>query len=209
MPENAPQFQWRYPQTFWAVAVAAATTPRDFFAQMPRQGGYLPPLAFFVAAMLLPTLVRSIGKWSEGPVAMLTFLGTSLLFSLVMVLVFAFALYCVCRFLFQTILELPDVTAIVCYSSGVRILEFVPQLLSPLSSTLLAIIMVLFIGSLVWTGLHVAGNMNRYQALMALGLSFVAIVGLWLLVNVLRGNSPLPGLSPAAGAGGAPAPGGP
>lgn len=197
-PQHPPQFHWRRPQTFWTVATAAATAPRDFFAQRPGQGGFLPPVLFFLAAMLLPTLVRTALRWREGPGAMLTFLSTSLLFSLVMMLVFTLVLYCLCRFLFQANLNLPDVTAIVCYSSGVRALEFLPQWLSPLAGTLLAIIMVLFICYLVWVGLQAAGGLNRYRALVALLLSFVAMVGLWLLVNALRGNPPLPAPPPAA-----------
>jgi hypothetical protein len=207
--QSSPEFLWRRPQTFLAVAMAAATTPRLFFAQLPRQGGFLPPLAFFVAAMLLPTLVRTGGKWQEGPGAMLTFLATSLLISLVLALVFAFVLYCVCRFVFKSSLELPLAVRIVCYSSGVRVLEFVPPLLSPLAATLLLLFMVLSIGYLVWMGVQAAGGLNRYQALAALLLSFLAMVGLWLLINFLRGAGSLPVHPPAGGPAAAPAPGQP
>lgn len=202
--ETSPEFLWRSPRTFPAVAMAAAITPRDFFSQMPLKGGFLPPLAFFGAVMLPPTLVRTIGQWSQGPLAMLTFLVSSLLQSLVLTLVFAFALYCVCRFAFKSSLELPDMARIVCYSSGVRILEFVPALLSPLAGSLLLLFVVIFIGYLVWLGLQAAGGLGRYQALGALLLSCLAMVGVVLLVKFLRGE----GLQPAPGAGSAAPPAG-
>lgn len=192
-PEQSPaEFAWRRPRTFLAVAMAAATTPRQFFTQMPLRGGFLPPLLFFVAVMTAPTLVRTLYQWSQGPQAMLTFLATSLLFSLVFTLAFAFVLYCVCRFAFKASLEISDVLRIVCYASGVRLLEFLPLVLSSLAGGLLNILIVLFVAYLVWVGLQNAGGLSRYQALGALLLSFVVMLGLSLMMGMLRGTGPLP-----------------
>lgn len=209
--QSPPVFIWRRPQTFLAVAVAAATTPGAFFAQMPRQGGLLPPLAFFLMAMLPPTLVNSLLKWSQGPVAMLIFFFTTLLKSLLIALAFAFVLYGVCRLVFKSDLDFSDVARIVCYSSGVRILELLPpllapHLLSPQTVFLLVIIVFLLVCYLVWVGLQAAGGMSRYPALWALLLSFVAILSVWFWVNHLSGTSPLPTPPPGSGAPQTPSP---
>lgn len=206
--ETPPQeFDWRRPQTFLAVAGAAVTAPRQFFAQITRGGGFLAPVAFFLLAMLAPTLVNALLQWSQGPLAMLNFFATSLLKSAVMLAAFALVLHGVCRLAFRTTLKLPDVLRIVCYASGVRALEFLPLVLSSLAGGLLSIIIVLFIAYLVWVGLQAAGGLSRYQALGALMLAFVTIVGLWLAVNFLRGVNPLPDLPvPPSPDGVAPAP---
>lgn len=192
------EFDWRRPHTFLAVATGAVSAPRQFFAQMRRGGGYLPPLAFFLATMLAPTMVNALMHWSQGPLAMLTFFASSLLKSLVLVMVFAFTLYCVCRFVFSSTLEIADVLRIVCYASGVRALEFLPLLLSAMAATLLYVFIILFVAYLVWAALQAAGGLSSRQSVGALVLAFVVMVAVVLFMTIMQGKSPL--APPADGA---------
>lgn len=199
-PTHELEFAWSRPQRFLAIAMAATTSPRQFFAQAPRQGGLLGPLSFFVLAQLVPALLALLLGLAKGqaPALALTGLGTSLATSLGMALVFTLLLHLACRLLFKSAIGLEQTLRVVCYSSGLRVLSFLPVLLSPMAGAVLAILLAGYIVYITWIGLQEVGGLGSYQAMFALLLAFGLMMVLWALVYHRPGT---PQATPPSGRG--------
>ena len=158
------EFQWRRPQTFFPLAMAATTSPRAFFAAMPKDGGWLPPLAFLLVAQLVPTLVQALLQLPQlGPRVfglMVLALGNTLAKFLIATAI----LWLVARVAFRADITLQGVLRILCYTSGLWVIWAAQAVLSLQTAALILVILVIVQLYLVQAGLQVVGRLPTIHA---------------------------------------------
>lgn len=200
-PLPALVFDWRRPKGFFQVAMAATVTPRDFFAQMPSAGSPSGPILFLVAAHLIPSLVAMVFTLPQGLGAALMMLVKSLVPPLFIALSFAALLFAVVQFMIRGAkLSFSQAIGVVCYSSGVQALSFLPWMLSAWAGLLLSLIMMIFILYLIGVGIRVVAGLGKGQTAAALLLSFTIVVlaAVWLGFTRHADRQPPPEEPPAA-----------
>jgi hypothetical protein len=200
-PLPALVFDWRRPQSFFQVAMAATLSPRDFYAQMPAGGALSGPILFLVAAHLVPALVAAAFTLSQGLGAALLMFVKSLVPPLFIALSFAALIYAVIQFIVRgSKLSLPQAIGIVCYSSGVQALSFLPWMLSAWAGLLVSLLMMGLIVYLVGVGLRVVAGASKGQALVTMlsSLTIVILAAMWLGFTRSGDKQPPPEAPPAA-----------
>ena len=182
--ENAQpplEFNWRRPQTFFQVAVAATLSPKGFFEQMPRAGSLSAPMLFVLAARFLPALAGAVITLGEGPGKAIYFLVYSMISSLVLALALSALLYAVVQFLFrQSSLTFDLAIRVVCYSWGVQILSLLNIIPSFLTTVLLTMLIFFLILYVISVGLRVVGGLTSGQTWGALGLALLILGVIWI-----------------------------
>lgn len=200
-PLPALVFDWRRPQSFYQVAMAATLTPRDFYAQMPAGGGLTGPILFLVAAHLVPALVAAAFTLTQGLGAALLMFVKSMIPPLFIALSFAALVFAVVQFMVRgNKLSLSQAISIVCYSSGVQALSFLPWLLSAWAGLLVSLLMMGLILYLIGVGIRVVAGVGKGQALAAMLLAFTIVVLAAVWLGFTRGvdRQPPPEAPPAA-----------
>gem|GEM_PF-1286830 len=211
MAEMPPEmeFQWRRPQTFFPLAMAATTSPRAFFAAMPKDGGWLPPLAFLLVAQLVPTLVQALLQLPQlGPRVfglMVLALGNTLAKFLIATAI----LWLVARVAFRADITLQGVLRILCYTSGLWVIWAAQAVLSLQTAALILVILVIVQLYLVQAGLQVVGRLPTIHAILALLMAIVALVMLRVFLEPVLGPVLPPAPPPPDGAAAPPAGGQP
>ncbi|MCA1989667.1 MAG: YIP1 family protein [Desulfarculus sp.] len=194
----AMEFQWRRPQTFFPLAMAATTSPRAFFAAMPHQGGWWPPLAFLLVAQAIPALVLAGFQIPQHGLAalagMMVFLAKRLVYSLA----FAGLIWLMARFAGRAKIDFHSTLRIFCYSSGVWIVSAAVPILSLAPAALVMVLLVLCHLYLIQAGLQVVANLPTFQAILSVLLAIVAFMLLWVILAPMLGLMPPPSASPPA-----------
>jgi hypothetical protein len=172
---SALEFNWKRPQTFFAVALAATTAPHNFFLEMPRRQDFTSPLVFLLLANLVPALTAAGKLAGLGWDAALRDLVANLALSLARGTAFACILFVLVRFLFKSPLNLGQSVAIVCYSSGIWMLYFIPDLLSNMGGPLLKLFMVGWVLYIVNVGLRTLAGIGTGKAAVAMLLTVLIL----------------------------------
>lgn len=192
------EFQWRRPQTFFPLAIAATTSPRAFFAAMPRDGGWLPPLAFLLVAQAVPALIQALFQLPQHGLSalagMLLFLCKRLAYSLA----FTCLIWLMARFAGRANIDFNSTLRIFCYSSGIWIISSAVPILSLAPAALVLVLLVLCHLYLIQAGLQVVANLPTFQAILAVLLAIVAFMTLWVFMAPLVGLMPPPSDLPSA-----------
>ncbi len=193
------EFNWRRPQTFFQVAMAATLSPRAFFAQLPRTGSLASPILFVLAARLLPSLAGAAFVLGQGPGKALYFLVYTMVSSLVLALALSALLYAVVQFLFrQSSLTFDLAIRVVCYSWGVQILSLLNIIPSPMTVVLLNLVIFLLILYIIGVGLGVVGGLSKGQTWGALALALLILGAIWIgLTKGIGVETPTPPPAPA------------
>jgi hypothetical protein len=176
-------FDWRRPKSFFQVAMTATITPRDFFAQMPAGGSLTGPILFLAAAHLIPSLAAAVFTLPQGLGAALMMLVKSMVPPLFIALSFAALVFGVVQFMIRgSNLSLSQAISIVCYSSGVQVLSFLPWMLSAWAGLLLSLALMILILYLIGVGIRVVAGVGKGQAIAAMLVAFTVVVlaAVWL-----------------------------
>lgn len=197
MAEMPPEmeFQWRRPQTFVPLAVAATTSPRAFFAAMPKDAGWLPPLAFLLVAQVVPALVQTLFQLPQHGAKVFGLMALSLANALATYLVATVVLWLVARVAFRAEIALQGVLRIFCYTSGIWVISMAVAVMSPVTSALVLVILMLVQLYLVQVGLQVVGKLPTVHAILSLLMAIVALVMLRVFLEPVLGP-PTPKLPP-------------
>jgi hypothetical protein len=198
-------FDWRRPKSFLQVAMAASITPRDFFTQVPAGEGIGGPILFLVAAHVIPSLVAAAVTLPQGLGAALLMFAMSMVPPIFITISFAALVFAVVQFIMVsgTKFSLPQAISVVCYSSGVQALSFLPWFISTWAGLLFSLIMMLFILYLISEGIRVVAGVGKGQTLAAILLAFTIVVlaAVWLgFTKSANRPPPSQGSSPAAAA---------
>lgn len=176
-------FDWRRPKSFFQVAMTATITPREFFAQMPADGPLSGPVLFLVAAHLIPALVAALMTLPQGLGAASMILVKSMVPPLFIALSFAALIFGVVQFVIREAkLSLTQAIGIVCYSSGVQVISFLPWMLSAMAGLLLSLAMMVLILYLIGVGVRVVTGVSKGRAVATMLISFTVVVlaAIWL-----------------------------
>ncbi|MBA4358403.1 MAG: hypothetical protein C0405_11845 [Desulfovibrio sp.] len=173
--QSGLEFNWKRPQTFFAVALSATTAPHQFFLELPPVGGLLAPVLFLLLANLVPALTAAAKLAGQGWEAALWDLGTNLALSLVRGLAYAGILFLLTRHLFKANFSLAQSVAVVCYSSGLWALYFIPDLLSNMGGPLLKLFMVGWVLYIVNVGLRTLAGLGTGKAALAMVLAVLVL----------------------------------
>ncbi|MCA1906412.1 MAG: YIP1 family protein [Desulfarculus sp.] len=192
----AMEFHWRRPQTFVPLAMAATTSPRAFFAAMPRDGGWLPPLAFLLVAQGIPALVQAGLQIPQHGLAALVGMATFLLKRMTYCLVFTGLIWLMARFAARASIGFETTLRVFCYSSGIWIASVAVSLLSLAPAALVIVLVVLYHLYLIQAGLQVVGDIPTFQAILSVLLAIVAFMLLWVFLAPPLGLTPPPTASP-------------
>lgn len=203
------EFQWRRPQTFVPLAVAATTSPRAFFAAMPKDAGWLPPLAFLLVAQLVPALLQALFQIPNLGLQVFSLMTLSLANTMAKFLIATAILWFVARVAFRAEITLQGVLRILCYTSGIWVIWAAQAVLSLQTSALILVILVIVQLYLVQAGLQVVGKLPTIHAILALLMAIVAMVMLRVFLEPVMGPvlpqaPPLPEGASAPPAGGQP-----
>lgn len=182
--ENAQpplEFNWRRPQTFFQVAIAATLSPKAFYAQMPTGGSLAAPILFVLAARLLPALAGAVFMLGQGPGKAIYFLLYSMVSSLVLALALSALLYAVVQFLFrQDTLTFDLAIRVVCYSWGVQILSLLHIIPSMLTTVLLTVVIFFLVLYIIGVGLKVVCGLTSLQTWGAMALALLILGAIWV-----------------------------
>lgn len=192
MADPAPQreFDWRRPKSFFTVAMAAATSPRAFFAAMPSGGSLVPALVFLVLAQMLPALVQALAQLPQHGLAALQGMLIFLLKRLIYSLIFADLIWIMARFASRAQISFTDTLKIFCYSSGIWIISAAVAILSLAPAALIVVLLVLYHLYLIQAGLQVVAKLPTFSAMLAVLLAMVGFMLLWVFVAPMLGLMP-------------------
>ncbi|MFH1058186.1 MAG: YIP1 family protein [Pseudomonadota bacterium] len=200
---SLPEFDWRRPQTFLSLAMAASTSPRAFFAAMPTGGSLVPPMLFLVLAQFIPAVVQGLAQISQHGANALAGVVILLLKRLIYFLIFADLIWVAARFASRSQISFINTIRLFCYSSGIWIISAAVWVLSPAPAALVFVVVILYHLYLVQVGLQVVANLPTFPAMLAVLLALVAFVMLWIFVAPMLGLMPVT-MPPGAMIGGAP-----
>lgn len=192
MAEPAPvlDFDWRRPRTFLALAMAATTSPRAFFAAMPSGGSLVPPLLFLVVAQLIPALVQALFQLPQHGLAALHGMVIFLLKRLIYSLVFADLIWLMARFASRAQISFTGCMKVFCYTSGVWVVTAATPLLSLAPAALVFVLVILVHLYLIQLGLQTAAKLPTFPAMLAVLLAIVGFMVLWVFVAPMLGLMP-------------------